>query len=594
MRRSNPSITVDEIKERVRIPLVFIDEFSKSDESILLRNLVRTVLLPCIVASTNSKVLNMISSDDDTSRNERTNYCMLVRLFPSASIEGVLRTTNIKVANERFPFFDYINHETNQINFESLPENINDSLTEESRRTIQSIFNLIISQAATCHQGVVVICLEFLCNSMVNDPTNSHIFKALIEKLAFELSYKKTLSKKLDKLFFTLFTFALTPYLTVKKTESENDEEDMEVEEVEVEDNIAEMVDDDEDDEEDDFHVITHTEVVNISQGFASEAINGHYYHLGKDRNGPAVIHLKKSGTVLYESKMQDEFKVESYFSDFKGNSLMSIALWQSLVKDLNEMTVARVIKAKYNKSPNYFRNAFAQSNESDPQEFLAVSALAHASHMSLPHSINGIKLFEHFAQQFQTGSRNTNRMPVNLKSFLRRIKVPYLIPTDHDNPSLQNLRGFLELGECRRARNSEGVDVSFTIQNSAVNGFIECKNRKEAVSRSVALKYIVKAINSRRPLAILMGRKAGDSVKTEQEFDNFNLKKRNRTVPTSNLNLEQALALMNIKEPDFKMNVYSLTYDVKSPNTLKYAVLYEKPNPQGVFIIVESDCDFK
>ena len=50
-----------------------------------------------------------------------------------------------------------------------------------------------------------------------------------------------------------------------------------------------------------------------------------------------------------------------------------------------------------------------------------------------------------------------------------------------------------------------KGVDVCFTIQNHPVKGVIECKKSREKDQCSVALSYIMKAIESRRPLAILM-----------------------------------------------------------------------------------------
>ena len=92
------------------------------------------------------------------------------------------------------------------------------------------------------------------------------------------------------------------------------------------------------------------------------------------------------------------------------------------------------------------------------------------------------------------------------------------------------------------------------------------------------------------------MGKRIGESLKSDQKFHNFSLTKFSKTDPQSvmeckNANLDQALAFM---EPNFKMNIYSLTYCPITPNTLKYAVLHEVPNPQGVFLIFESDCPFR
>ena len=596
MITANPDLTVDEIIRAriIRMPLIFIDEFIKSDSSILLRNLVRTVLLPCVVASTDSKVSNMIYWDPETSRNERMSYCKLVRLFPSASVEGSLKSTSINVADEEYPLFDFIDQETKQIDFERMPGDINTKLTDNTRRSIQTIFELIIAQASTCHQGIVGLCFEKICKILSQEPdTKSCIFKELISFLASELNKKKNLSLSNDKLFYTIFTFTRSPRIARIATDS--DEEVAAI--AQVGGDI--VVDDEEvDDDVDVDMVIDEIEDVSTPQGYAIEAIHNHFYHLGASRHGPGVIDLKKSGLLLYQDDMEDEFIIESYFSDFKENSLMHIALWHSLFNGLNGRTVANVIHEKYKMTPDYWKNAFAQSNASDPQEFTAVFALAHATHKTLPVPIDGMELVETFAKQIQLQTRRIdNVIPTKLKSFLLTIKVPYLIPTDHENQLLQKLRQIMPLGECRRTtRNSE---VCFTIQNHPVKGVIECKNREKKISRSVALSYIMKAIESRRPLAILMGKRIGKSLKSDQKFHNFSLTKRSKTDPKlvtecKNANLDQALAFMDIKEPNFKMNIYSLTYCPETPNTLKYTTLHEVPNPQGVFLIVESDCPFR
>ena len=514
-------------------------------------------------------------------------YCRLVRLFPSTSIEGALKTT---ISDHNRSLDQIINPTSKQINFEALPNRFEGN----DRIMLQNIVDLITSQAPTCHQGIVVISLKYLCDKLQDVASDIPDFKAFIDYLARELSNKKDFANDKNLLFYTIFTFARNHRLPgdVKNEKS--------------------------------------------PQGFASEAINRHYYYLGADRTGPGVIELKKYGKTL-EEKTGTEFKdfdVTSYFSNFKENSIMQIALWQSLFADLGGLTVASVVQSKFNKTPKYWKNAFQQSNESDPQEFMALFALAHASHKTLLVPVDGLELFENFARNVQIKSVQINAAPSALSAFLKTIKVPYLIPQEHNGPSLEKLREILPMGECRRTRNGEGIDVCFTIKDSTVDGFIECKNRKENVTRSMALEYIIKAINFRRPLAILMGKEVGTSVESEKGFNIFKRAKidppasnirantlaqasttaiqpqanqtiLNDLINSINLNDAQVTESMEIlsfieaietdsrlEVHDFKMNIYSLTYVTR--DTLEYAVLHETPNPNGVFIIVESDCTFK
>ena len=128
----------------------------------------------------------------------------------------------------------------------------------------------------------------------------------------------------------------------------------------------------------------------------------------------------------------------------------------------------------------------------------MATFALAHASHKTLPEPIDGLDLFE-TAIQVQTSSMKISGIPEILKNFLKSIKIPYLIPDNSDDASLEHLKQIMPLGLCRRAHNSEGVDIVFSILHSEIDGFIECKNRDQNISQAVALEYIVKATNARR-----------------------------------------------------------------------------------------------
>ena len=222
---------------------------------------------------------------------------------------------------------------------------------------------------------------------------------------------------------------------------------------------------------------------------YAIEAIHNHFTIWGK-QDGPGVIDLMKSGILLYQDDVEDAFIIESYFSDFKENSLMHIALWHSLFNGLNGRTVANVI---HEMTPDYWKNAFCSVQCIWPSRVHGSFALAHTTHKTLPVPINGMELIESFAKQIQLQTRRIdNVIPTNLKSFLSTIKVPYLIPTDHENQLLQNYAKSCLWGMQKNKQNSE---VCFTIQNHPVKGVIECIEKK--ISRSVALSYIMKAIES-------------------------------------------------------------------------------------------------
>ena len=98
-----PGLSVDQLRKKIKIPIVFSDEFSKDKEKELafLRSIVRSIFLPCILASTNAKISNMISpfEGNNSLRENRSVSCYLISLLPVTNICGLMKSITVEIQN---------------------------------------------------------------------------------------------------------------------------------------------------------------------------------------------------------------------------------------------------------------------------------------------------------------------------------------------------------------------------------------------------------------------------------------------------------------------------------------------------------------
>ena len=136
-------------------PVLFIDEFVKVDSILFLRSLAYCVQIPCILASTNAKISNMIAFYNPTSSVERFPWCNVVTRLPPCAFEGIISVLKV---SDNVPLATCFDGQV--LNVDSLLARLNIQGSEAMKRQIESIFNLLRAQSSTCLQGIAFIAVE--------------------------------------------------------------------------------------------------------------------------------------------------------------------------------------------------------------------------------------------------------------------------------------------------------------------------------------------------------------------------------------------------------------------------------------------------
>ena len=595
LRQKYPGLSVDQLRKKIKIPIVFSDEFSKDKEKELafLRSIVRSIFLPCILASTNAKISNMISPFEGNNllRENRSVSCYLISLLPFTNICGLMKSITVEIQNgddqiEKKSLDNLIEITPDAVNLSNLFNAFGITVSDEHKVFFSDFIKLIISQSSTCLQGISSLSLKAMVHviSEYDALDQHHPFSKIITRISGDLSRKSArIAKKDELLFYSIYSFALCPQLYDTRE---------------------------------------------YAEGVASNAINEHYYFLGEKRGFGSnaelqvITKLEKNHNEL--TKDDCIFKIKSYFSNFKEDIILHISIWDFFHTESGyDYTIASIIKNMYDNTPNYYLNVEALSSNRLAQEFMTCFAMASASHGCLPDMTDGLTLLKRFVTQIQIshGTSPSFIVPQVLESFMKDLKIPYLIPQMlADQSSLEPIKRIVQLGVCKRLRNKEGFCISFSIFGSSENGVVEFKNVDTAITRGVIRKYMIRTMNKNRKLTIFLANKIGSSLKNKKEFNKFKIPiprdekvikaaeeepsskkvkvtsgiRTNVIRETYRESMTRAFSNGDLKTNDFELNIYSLFFSSKERklSDLKFETLHESSaNPNGVFIIIESNC---
>ena len=184
-----------------REPIIFIDEFAKKEKIIFLRSLTRAVKIPCIIASTNSLVSNMITWIPGGSRGDPTTWCHVFSLLDPASFESIISAIPVP----------------NQILEIMTAENDSSILAVVERKELKKVLDLIQQQSLTGLQGIISMAIRNLVD-ILNKHQNSkpqiqmsasEMLKEIIDNLVSLILVRKPSLKQEKYFFFTLDTYSL-------------------------------------------------------------------------------------------------------------------------------------------------------------------------------------------------------------------------------------------------------------------------------------------------------------------------------------------------------------------------------------------------
>jgi hypothetical protein len=565
----------------MKSPVIFIDEFSNDRSLLFLRTLCVCVGLPCILASTNAKVSNMLISYKDLSRSDKSRWCTVITSLPHTYIETVLDLIivsgdGIENTASLLSFFNRNDMEfrcRDLLNFMGL-----EGLSESQKSIIDNIVKLIVSQAKSALQGISFVVLDELIQILkviANGNQSLNIWAILIDNITNTLMSRKRGLRSRASLFFSLSSFSLNPNMVLINNNS------------------------------------------SYREGPASTAVNQNLYYFGSRRTS-RVLKLSRTSDTLLEADSEIEYRFKSYMSNFSEDVFTHTVLW-NLLHRLNatdsvrlmksKVTVAKLVESIYREVyfPVNFRAIYRDSNY---QEHLALLALSHSSHQNVNGVTDGLNFFKEFAVHVQILGKDLTRMdgllrdfvtgcPPTLAAFLESLNVPYLVPQSTTETFPTFLVGsVMRSGTCQRAANSLGFDLYFSVNDSF--GYVECKNLNCTVSRNFVKGYILRAIAIRSPLTLFLVNRAGTSLRSRQGFNKFQQRssqesKTKQDETAGPLTFEEMLQEFPRTGTNFGMNVYSLTYSSRRQQgrlNMKFNVLHESENAEGVFVIIESNCN--
>ena len=165
--------------------ILFIDEFEKQEIIIFLRSLAQAARIPCILASTNASISNMIVVCDYTSRVERSPWCNVVPILPPCSLDGIFKA--LSICDEPTVWCS-----RGELNEDILFSNLKvKGVSEAKKQQVKHILNLIKRQSKTCLQGMAYIVLAALIDILKNNTEIEDVWSKLIYKVSKLLVQKK-------------------------------------------------------------------------------------------------------------------------------------------------------------------------------------------------------------------------------------------------------------------------------------------------------------------------------------------------------------------------------------------------------------------
>ena len=532
-------------------PIIFIDEYDPTNILPIkyLRNLSRALGLPCVLASTNSRVSNMLGKTKKTSSSmaeTKEVWVYAIRKLPKANILGILQRLSL----DGVDYQNYIDKASNDEYYvpkrtEELLEHFQVNFNPQSIKQFKKLFMFLLKQSQTCLQGVSFYSLQRFINALKSlegkELDCNLIWESICSKMNRMFIARKPPAFSIDGAFYSLYAFSLTS--TTDLT----------------------------------------TGVMNLNEGDAEISINSHFYYFGS-RSGEEIVTLSNNAEGAICKPNNDPYMMKSHFSSVSDDFLTHSSLWFSPQED--GVSIASIVE-NFMESKLNLKNHNAKKNDSNTQEFMVTFSISNASHRSFNGHTSGINFFTLliknlmvFVPKYPGLDDLLKSTPPSLSNFLERVSVPYLVP--NLTPELQSdLQGIVRIGECRRCSDNEGVDVAFTIfidNVEVVTSYVECKYVDNTSNNNHDHKhYISKAKALKCPFFILVTYKLESQFKVSGSMNPLQSRtsERNSKIPIL---------------PQFLINVYSIFFNDTERQSMTFVANREYENPNGIFLIIETN----
>lgn len=563
--------------------VLFVDEFpSNADLIFFLRNISRVTGLPCVLAATNSSIGNMIgTSTRSSSRQELfrpwvkiisklpSSEPLFLAKFCSFEFGGVVRTLESFIIND------------GTVNVASLFRFLN--ISHSSVKT-KELFKLLFEQGKTCLPGILYLIFANLnsifknSNLQAANSTNETVFDCQVWINICKNIYKEARNRKNLDHPHSMFASCYIMSCGISCLDSLFNPE------------------------------------------FRTDFIDKHFYRLGT-ANTPAIEPLTISNNMLYvdlgtndvltTTTEINKWRCNSYFPKFHEDVFVHIVAWGNIIDlsdqgqnqldlgifDTKKKSLAQLLEES--NITTIFSNASALKNNFLAQETLICWAVGNASHYDISGNTAGLEFVRQFSGHIQSIPVNFSYFPRELlcstdisllfSRFLNRITVPYGVESPLDESFVKSLSNYMDIGQFYRCKDKEGFDLRFPIRFDGITceALAECKYHEGETDLFEVMKYSSRSINNNTRLTLLI-------------TSNLNVKMKNYyrgmlSDQCSNLGIpyHRSNDRNPATPPKFKLNHYSICFVSDEPigiNKLRINTLFEHENPDGIFIILETN----
>ena len=342
-------------------------------------------------------------------------------------------------------------------------------------------------------------------------------------------------------------------------------------------------------------------------------SINHHFYYFG-DSSDPGIFPFGHDGKHL---KLKGEvYRVRSFFKPFYEDCFSKFAIWSQVH---SYYSIARILAEYLLQSTPPPPNKLAAVNDSGSQENMVFWAVADATHKSYEGLTKGPEFVKNLIKNAQMEIVQIAEFPATLESFLRRLTIPFLIPGRNGEFVQDSLNGLCEIGQCYRSANKDSVDVKFEVSLGSNGqrsfGFAECKYIEKSQGKDNVMDYYNSARNNNSPITFFVTYSSNDSLKngdawavrrseynlrsfTQSDSNSATTSTATSTATATNTEsenqnqTEESLRKKPKLFKDFKISVFSCFYKEYQQNFMEMVALREEINPDGVFIILETNFD--
>lgn len=562
--------------------LVFIDEFPVNHENYaetiksikFLRNLCRGVFMPSILSGTDSSATNLIGQKDSLFSGEvaySRKWVKVITKLVQPTIKSLCCTIEVKPGKYMSDFvndddtFDYSAFISNY-NFKSeLSESLDDALN-----ILKYIFKYSKTGLPGFHFVAIVMFKQLLDQALIDQDSLPRVFDAFYKNLFNHLKIRK---KTLNDPESALANVHILSFPCAEKLANEQGK----IAACKVHRHF--------------FYFGNHGDATFDLNLAPVESKNNQQANEESHGGINATLDADKLETAGEPDNEDDGspklfkngkvFEQSCHFAYVYDDFLLCYCLWNSwYYRKLNqEYSLAKLYVDFLKNSRNFSVDSDQEFTDSFTLELLAFWSIAYASHYDCHGNASGIEVIDEFVKNLQAFDNNykkkfeTYDLPPILETFLKKVKVPYLIcgtplpvskkiiqPNDSDfiSPAeakrakkvinnipdspddtakiqelITDMEPLVKIGMCYRPKNKVGWDVLYDMEylGHPVLGYIECKLWTSPVGLPLIFPYYMKACLNKYKLSILVCSKIQVSLSGDKAAKKFSIKPENPSI---------------------------------------------------------------